>query len=372
MLTIAEAGLDGMGVSLLVRWLIGWALMARLPELPDQPVGGTPLVSVLIPARNEERTLPHLLEGLKSQTLQPAEVVVIDDHSSDATGRIAHDAGATVLSTPEPPAGWTGKNWALHTGVGGSRGEILVFLDADTEPAPDLLRRLVAAVQRQGGLVSVQPYHRTERPFERLSILFNLVGLMAVKMGPGGDVAFGPAMATSRIDYLRSGGHEAVAGHVVEDWFVAHAYQAAGLPTTAYIGHRQLSYRMYPGGIWDLVHGFDKNFATAAGQVSVLRMLAVVLWLSALFWAAWCLPATLLGLPVLGQPSLQACLVLYLAFALQLTLLVRPVGQFGLAGLLFPLPVVFFLLVFIRSILNLERGRIEWKGRQVDTHLEQR
>lgn len=368
----AQWGLDPMGISLLVRWLIGWALMARPPGLPDLPVQGTPRLSVLIPARDEERTLPHLLEALSRQSLKPGEILVIDDQSSDGTAAIARTAGVRVVKTPELPQGWTGKNWALHTGVQQATGEILVFLDADTEPEPDLLRRLVAAVQQSGGLVSVQPYHRTERAYERLSILFNLLGVMAVRLGRGGGVAFGPAMATSRNDYERAGGHAAVAGHVVEDWFMAHAYQAAGLPTSAFIGWQQLNYRMYPGGLRDLIHGFDKNFAAAAGEVSWLRMLAVVLWLSALFWAAWCLPASLLGLPVLGNPPLLASALLYLAFALQLTVLVRPVGNFGLAGLLFPLPVLFFLVVFLQAILNLKRGRIEWKGRRVDTHMEQR
>ncbi len=150
-----------------------------------------------------------------------------------------------------------------------SSGDILVFLDADTEPGEELLRRLVATVQHLGGLVSVQPYHRTERPYELLAVLFNLVGLMAVKLGARGGVAFGPAMATSKDDYERVGGHDAVAGYVVEDWFMAHIYESAGLPVSAYIGHGQLDYRMYPGGLRDLVVGFDKNFATA-GRGSLL------------------------------------------------------------------------------------------------------
>ena len=76
-----------------------------------------------------------------------------------------------------------------------SSGEVLVFLDADTEPQPDLLGSLVALQQQLGGLVSVQPFHRTEQPYEQLSLLFNLVGLMAVPLGPRGGVAFGPALA---------------------------------------------------------------------------------------------------------------------------------------------------------------------------------
>ena len=244
---------------------------------------------------------------------------------------------------------------------------MLVFLDADTEPEPSFLECLVEQQQRLGGLVSVQPYHRTERPYEQLSLLFNLVGLLAVPLGPGCGVAFGPAMATSRSDYQRSGGHAAVHDKVVEDWFLAHRYEQAGLPVSAFIGHGQIAYRMYPGGLRDLVVGFDKNFATAAAEVRWPWMAAVVLWLSGLFWAAWCLPASLLGWPMLGDPSSLTNALVYAAFALQLGWLTRRVGRFPWIPLVFPIPVVFFLGVFVLAILNLERGSVQWKGRRVST-----
>lgn len=359
--------MDLMSVTLVIRWFIGWALMWRLPRLPDLSVTNSPKVSVLIPARNEEKTLPHLLTALEQQTFKPHEIIVIDDQSVDATAQIAQQVGVKVVQTAPLPKGWTGKNWALKTGYTASSGDILIFLDADTEPGKDLLRRLVATVQQLGGLVSVQPYHRTERPYEQLAVLFNLVGLMAIKLGAGGGVAFGPAMATSKDDYERVGRHDAVAGYVVEDWFMAHVYERAGLPASAYMGYEQLNYRMYPGGLRDLVVGFNKNFATAAGQVSWVRMLAVVLWLSGLFWAAWCLPASLFGWPIVGDPSLPHNLLLYLAFAIQLAIIVRPVGYFGLIVFFFPISVVFFLVVFVLAILKLERGQIEWKGRMIST-----
>jgi hypothetical protein len=251
----------------------------------------------------------------------------------------------------------------LHHGVQASSGELLLFLDADTEPQPEFIERLRARHEALGGLVSVQPYHRTEKPYEQLSVLFNLVGLMAVPLGPACGVAFGPALLSSRGDYERSGGHAAVAGKVVEDWFLGHCYERAGLPVSAFIGYGQLAYRMYPGGLHDMVIGFDKNFATAAGEVRWTRMLAVVLWLSGLFWAAWCLPAALLGWPMLGNPALGWNGLMYGAYALQLLLLTRRVGRFSWINLVFPVPVLFFLGVFLLAILNLERGQVQWKGR---------
>jgi len=362
---------DLLNLSLLIRWGLGWALCLRMPALPAGAVRGQPSVAVLIPARNEEHTLPHLLRGLERQSFRPREVIVVDDSSSDRTAAVATETspglGVRLIQPPPPPPPWCGKTWALHQGVEACSAEVLVFLDADTEPAPECLASLLACHQALGGLVSVQPYHRTERAYERLSLLFNLVGLMAVPMGPRGGVAFGPAMVTSRADYTRVGGHAAVAGKVVEDWFLAHHYEQAGLPVSAFLGHRLLAYRMYPGGLADMVVGFAKNFATAAGEVRWWRMVAVLLWLSGLFWAAWCLPASLLGWPMLGDTSLAANLLLYGAFAAQLLLITRRVGRFGWINLIFPLPVLFFLGVFGLAIANLERGTVPWKGRSVST-----
>jgi glycosyltransferase involved in cell wall biosynthesis len=358
-------------VSVLVRWLLGWLLSWHLPLLPKGQCRPGPRVSVLIPARDEEETLPHLLAALSQQRFQPHEVIVIDDHSSDDTAAVAKEwAAALPLSVIQPPAlaeEWCGKPWALHHGVAASSGDVLVFLDADTEPGPEFLDRLLAMHQQLGGLVTVQPYHRTQRPYEQLSMLFNLVGLLAVPLGDRCGVAFGPAMVSSRSDYERSGGHRAVANKVVEDWFLGHCYEQVGLPVSAYLGYGQIAYRMYPGGLGDLVIGFDKNFATAASQVRWPWMLAVLLWLSGLFWAAWCLPASLLGWPMLGNHDLLSNGLIYGAYAVQLLVITRRVGRFTWINLIFPLPVLFFLVVFLLAILNLERGQVQWKGRTVST-----
>ena len=342
-----------------------------MPILPACPSVQQRTVSVLIPARNEAATLPHLLTCLSRQTLKPLEVIVVDDDSSDGTAAIARQAADSLpielIQPPPLPEGWCGKTWALHQGVKASHGDVLVFLDADTEPAPHFLERVVAQHEQRGGLLSVQPYHRTEKLYEQLSLLFNLVGLMAVPLGPSCGVAFGPVMVTSRIDYDRAGGHAAVAGKVVEDWFLAHCYEQAGLPVSAWLGDDAIAFRMYPGGLAEMVSGFDKNFATAAGEVSWPWMLAVLLWLSSLFWAAWCLPAALLGWPLVGSHALGPNALIYGAFLIQLLMLSRRVGRFNWIILIFPIPVLFFIGVFVLAIFNLERGQVEWKGRRLNT-----
>jgi 4,4'-diaponeurosporenoate glycosyltransferase len=128
--------MDPLALSLVVRWGIGWGLWLHMPLLPTLELQGQPRVSVLIPARNEQATLPHLLRAMQQQRLRPLEVIVIDDHSTDQTAAIARTAGVRLIEAPPLPAGWCGKTWALHHGSHQAQGDLLVFLDADTEPVP--------------------------------------------------------------------------------------------------------------------------------------------------------------------------------------------------------------------------------------------
>lgn len=147
--------MDWLGLTVVLRWSLGWPLALRRPTLPSVSPGASALAgpaaggppprpgpTVLIPARNEADTLPHLLTALTRQSLPPQEVIVIDDHSEDGTAALAASFAAVlplrvIPSAPLPP-GWCGKPWALHQGVAACQGDQLVFLDADTEPGPTI------------------------------------------------------------------------------------------------------------------------------------------------------------------------------------------------------------------------------------------
>ena len=87
---------------------------------------------MIIPARNEAHNLPRLLESLASQSVQPREVIVVDDGSTDDTAEIARRHGAEVLVSKPLPEGWRGKPWACHQGAEAASGDLLCFVDADT------------------------------------------------------------------------------------------------------------------------------------------------------------------------------------------------------------------------------------------------
>ncbi len=361
-------------------WLVGWWLLWRVPSLriatsTPRPTRATrpALVSactVIIPARNEEQSIANLLASLLEQTVAPAQILVVDDQSDDETAAIArHFASVTVVSGEPVPPGWTGKAWACHQGAQLASGDVLVFLDADVVLAPDGLAALLDRHAGVGGLLSVQPYHRMERTYERLSALFNIIGFMGVgAASPGRDGrahgAFGPCLVTSRHDYDVVGGHGSVRGEIIEDIAMSHEYEHAHLPVHIYGGGDAISFRMYPGGVGQLVEGWSKNFATGAGNVGPIRLLLVGFWVTCTLISVQYVIEAAFGSPDIGR---GAILFVYVLFAVQLGAMLRPLGNFGwLTALVYPGPLGIFVVVFARSAyLTLVRRRVIWRGRPI-------
>ena len=360
-------------VLVLLRLGIGWWFFVAVRHLAPAaaPTAHCDL-SVIVPARNEERSLPTLLASLPPG----AEVVVVDDGSTDATSAIAQASGAVVVTAPPPPPGWSGKSWACSRGAAVAAAPVLVFVDADVRFAPGGLEAVVDAHQAVGlnpggGLLSVQPAHEPGTAVEELAQLFNIVAFAGTDAGSplgrrrGARGAFGPVLATSRTDYVHVGGHEAVRSSVVEDVALSERYRAQQLPLTVLAGGPSVSFRMYPDGLGRLVEGFTKNLSAGFGSIRRTTALLVVAW-STLLVQASVAPVRALAAGDVGT-GLAAAL-LYLVVAAQIGWMGRQVGRFRpTTALLFPLSTVLFLFVFARSVVASARGSVSWRGRRVAT-----
>jgi 4,4'-diaponeurosporenoate glycosyltransferase len=356
------------------RWLL-W-------DLRTVPRGGAHRhqavsVSVVIPVRDEESTVPTLLESLRRLTTDVCEIVVVDDGSRDATTSVARSAGADVVPAGAPPPGWTGKAWACHVGVRASSGDLLLFLDADTVLVPDALGGLLELYDGHGGLVSVQPFHRVVRPYEQLSSYFNVVSLLAsaaFAFRPGRrPMAFGPCLLTSRPDYELAGGHAAVRGEILDDVQLAAAYDRAGLPARCAVGGQSIQMRSYPGGIRQMADGWTKNFASGASAAAPGAAFSAVLWVSAhhavAVGAALALLEAVTGWGAsltYGHPALWA--VAWVGVAWQLRSIMRKIGSFRWwTWALFPAPLLAFDVLFALSAAHtVLRRSVRWRGRQID------
>jgi 4,4'-diaponeurosporenoate glycosyltransferase len=352
-----------------VGWLLGWWALGRLRRVGDLPAadpsGPAVPLTVIVPARDEALSIGNLLGDLARDRPAGTRVVVVDDHSSDDTARIA--AGfdfVEVLDAPDLPPGWTGKSWACHHAASTVGAGALVFLDADVRLDPGALERVVDEQLRTGGLVSVQPWHDARRPYEKLSALFNVVAVMGTGAGNGGEPsgAFGPVLATSVEDYHLVGGHASVSDEVVEDLALARRYRTAGLRTRVLTGSGGIRFRMYPGGLRQLLEGWTKNMASGAGSIRVLRLAAVVWWITSLGSAALSVLDAVQG----DLPGWTAAAI-YAAFTVQLVIMFRQVGRFGpITALCFPVLVLCFMGIFLRSLWRTYvRRAVRWRGRVV-------
>ena len=362
-------------VSVVLRLLAGcWLLWRIARPAPVQPGDERPACTIVVPARDEEDMLPVLLASIAPQLDERDELVVVDDHSTDATASVARTAGARVIESPALPDGWTGKAHACATGADAARNGTLVFLDADVRVLAGGLDRVLASHARDApaGLLSVQPHHEVHRPYERLSAFFNVIAMMGTdaftplgaRRRPSG--AFGPCLVTSREAYSSVGGHASVASAVLDDVALAKGYQRAGRRVVCLGGQGVLAFRMYPRGVRQLVEGWSKNVAGGADAARRTTVVLVVAWVSVLIQAAWWLGRFALTGSAPGGSAWFPVGVYVVAVA-QLVWMLRRVGGFGaVTALLFPVPLVFFLAVFTRSaFLTVVRRKVGWKGREL-------
>lgn len=352
----------------IVGWISGWLLLWRVPRLGRAELRQPAYrISIIIPARNEADRLPTLLQSLGSQTLQPHEVIVVDDHSLDGTRDVVQSfAGVKLLDAHALPGGWTGKSWSCATGASHVTGDLIVFLDADVCLAPEALERVVALWERSGGLVSVQPRHDPHRPVEALSLPFNVTAVMGLGIAsifpPSREWGVsGPCVVTDRHTYDDVGGHAAVRGSVAEDLALARRYSDAGHPVTCVVGGSQVRFRMYRN-LRGIFEGWTKNIATGARSTPFLRTTGIVVWVAGLLTAAGFAASNVTD----SASGAVAAAVVYTAVAVQVGVLGHQVGRFGPVALLWPVLLAFFVAVFVWStLLSFGIGRVRWSGRSI-------
>jgi 4,4'-diaponeurosporenoate glycosyltransferase len=351
-------------------WLAGFVFLWRVPRCGLDPSRTRyPKISVIIPARDEEKNLATLLPSLLAQDIKPHEILVVDDHSQDRTSDTARQLGTRVIVSRTLPSGWLGKPWACQQGAEAAVGEVLLFLDADTYLEPGGLRKIIDTFLRQPGVLSLSPYHRPQTWTEQFSAFFNIMqaaGMNAFSLvtrhKPAG--LFGPCLVIRPEDYHRVGGHAAVKGQLLENYSLARPLADQRIPVNLYGGQGTLNVRLYPGGLADLARGWSKSFARGAGQTPAFPLVLTILWISGLVITSAVL---IQALAQRAWPESLAWLAAYSLYAAQCDWHLRKLGEFKrLTAWLFPIPLLFFLAIFIWSSFLLGiRKQVRWKGRTI-------
>ncbi|MFM7181538.1 MAG: glycosyltransferase [Verrucomicrobiales bacterium] len=350
----------------------------------------TPLVSILVPARNEEMNIRACLESLKAQDDPNFEVLVLEDRSEDATASLILECGFVeaeqnphgkfrMIRGTELPEGWAGKPWACHQLAGAAKGEWLLFTDADTLHAPHSVRAAVeTGIRQNAGLLSAWPRQITSTWSEKLVIplLYILTHALLPQVfvtlclrwpwlarlsGRKGMAALGAAngqfILFQRKTYDNIGGHVAVKNHLVEDVALGRLVMertADGERLVNCDGGEIVRCRMYRsfGEVWA---GFSKNLRPVFGT-NAIAFVASGLVQAAMFIG----PFVFALLPMPGQVWAVGQVGCLLVMRLILTWRFRT----SLAAIPFhPFAYLLALAIALNSWRWAASGKILWKGR---------
>lgn len=371
----------------LVAWLwlllcqgFFWRTDVRLP--PREDPGRWPSVCVVVPARDEAAVLPASLPSLLAQDYPgPAEVFLVDDGSTDGTGEVARALAAehgglplTITSPGEPPAGWTGKLWAVRHGIALTRArepEFLLLTDADIAHAPDSLRTLVAAAGSDGSgrfdLVSQMARLRVESGWERLVVpafvyfFAQLYPFRRIGRAGSRTAAAAGGCVLLRADVAeRARIPDAIRHAVIDDVALARAVKGVGGRVWLGLAERVDSVRPYPrlDDLWRMVSRsayaqLRHSPALLAGTVAGLALVYLVPPVALAVGLA-------AGNAAVAVPGGLAWLVMTGTYLPMLRYYGLP---FRLAPLL-PFTAFLYLLMTVDSAVRHYRGRgAAWKGR---------
>ncbi len=372
-------------VCLLLPWVIP-ALVVRWRQrtpvtLDDYPetIDDPPRVSIVLPARNEARHIAECVAAIRASRYPALELIVVDDHSTDATRTLAEsaargDARVRIVDAPVLPHGWFGKQWACATGATYATGTLLLFTDADTRHAPDLVGRMVRARHdRRATLFSVAGtqemvtiWERAIQPVIFLLILSRYGSADSMERASRATdvIANGQCLMLDRATYDAIGGHASVRTTVAEDLMLAQTVHRHGGRVSILLGPHQLSTRMYTS-LDELIRGWGKNIFAGGRLAMPWGRLGQLLFPVLLLAFPLALLAPFLALPFAlatrDLPFLLWSAGAALAPLLVTRWLLARDAQPPSRALLLPLGALLTFVIIVRATVR--GARVEWKGR---------
>lgn len=350
-----------------IQFLVALVNLLFRPSLPQTKSKPSDLVSILIPARNEEKNIGRILTDLINQEYTNVEIIVFDDQSEDGTHEIAEefarsDDRISVISSEGLPEGWLGKNFACHSLAANAKGSFMLFLDADVNISRNTIGNAISMAEKHNlVLVSIFPKQKIISLGERITvpimnyILLSLLPLVLVRTSkfPSLSAANGQFMFFESGIYKSMEPHKLMRKNRVEDISIARYYKSKGFKIACLTGDEHISCRMYTG-FNDAVNGFSKNVIAFFGNSFPV---AVLFW----FVTTFGFIPVLLSLPPI---IFAAYLIAYLLTRIMISISSH---QNILYNLIFIIPLQISLGIFIyRAFINRFFKRFEWKGRSIE------
>jgi chlorobactene glucosyltransferase len=376
-----------MGVGLFITWLVHSRssldiIVTPYTDLELSSISGeVPLISVIIPARNEERNIDRCLQSLFKQSYPDIEFIVVDDRSSDETPRILSelekaDARLHIVHGVELPPGWAGKPHALVQGAAAARGEWLCFMDADTFAEPGLLWSTYrTAMEQQADMFSILTeqelgsfWERTILPLVFLGLSYGFPAQRVNDPHAPDAIANGQFILVKRSVYEKIGGHTAVKSRIDEDKAIAILAKHSGYRLIIADGRMVARTRMYTS-LAEMWEGWTKNIYLGLQDRLWLLLFGAFLGLV----VSVMLPLWLFGGIVClasggGNPAVVVTIeaaVLWIYLILKRLEACRAFRISGGYAFTFPLGALIFTCMMTASAYNVISGRgVLWKGRR--------
>ena len=354
---------------------------------PAEPPADAPMISICVPARNEEKNIRRCVESLLAQTYPNFEVIVLDDRSSDSTPQILEDLSKAdwqsaprlkIIHGSDLPPGWAGKPHALYQAAASARGEWLCFVDADTFAAPEAVASCyVKALETKADLFTIMTFQELGSFWEKVLMPLVMTAL-SVGFSPRkvndptrrDAVANGQFILIRRSVYDAIGGHEKVKDQIVEDKALSEQVKWNGYRLIIADGYRMARTRMYTSlpGMWE---GWTKNIYLGLRDTPSMLLLgafgATLALIAALFLPVW----PLLGLAwflngggMLALGVIIKALIVWGALLWARANVSRGLGISRWYSLTVPLGAGLFAAIMLTSAWKVLSGQgVTWRGR---------
>ncbi len=324
------------------------------------------MVSVLIPARNEEQNILKLLKDMSTQDYHNYEVLVFDDQSTDSTAEnvtayMQRDKKVRLIESNSLPNGWLGKNHACHSLAMEAKGDYLLFLDADVRIKHNMIGKTVSFAHKHSlALVSIFPKQIIKSWGEYATvpiinyILLTLLPLILIRKIRFSSIAAanGQYMFFDKKNYIKLLPHQTMKAEKVEDIKIARYYKQQQLKTACLANEKDIKCQMYNSYKGSL-NGFSKNVTTFFGDSTLLTIL---------FWMVTTLGFIAIQL-VYGYKGLAIYIVVVLLIRILFSLISNQSGSKNIIYML--AQQVSLGVIIIKSIQNKLKKEHIWKGRNV-------
>jgi chlorobactene glucosyltransferase len=354
---------------------------------PVLPPENGPKISVIIPARNEERNIRRCVQAMQAQTYPNFEIIVLDDRSTDRTGEIldrlaAQDERIKIIQGRELPEGWAGKPHALIQGAAKATGDWLCFVDADTFAKPEALAAVYqGTLETNADLYTIMTSQEMGTFWEKV-ILPLIMTALSVGFSPRkvndpdtkDAIANGQFIFIKREVYEKTGGHSAIRESIVEDKDLALLVKISGHRLIVADGRQVASTRMYTS-LAEMWEGWTKNiFFGLRGSKGLLLLGAFGAFLAltaALLLPLWSLAGLVWWAAGGGVEALAVVAEAVLLWAYLIFWRVRASHSMNISGwyaLTTPLGAGIFAVMMFASTWKVLSGRgVTWKGRRYFT-----